>query len=84
MAKRRNECEKKRNEELMSCGEVLGLVFGLLDSDGAGVLRSILQDAVECRKDADAHVKNVLIALTGMCDAVVEIDEECRRAGQCC
>lgn len=81
MAKKLNEYEKKRSEELMSSGEVLGLVFGLLDSDGAGVLRSILSDAIECHKDADAHVKNVLIALTGMCDAVVEINEECRRAG---
>lgn len=81
MAKRRNEYEKKRGEELMSSGEVLGLTFGLLDSDGVGVLRSILQDAIECRKDADVRVKSVLIALTGMCDRVVEINEECRRAG---
>lgn len=82
MAKKLNECDKKRNEELMECGEVLGLVFGLLDSDGAGVLRSILSGAVECSKDADTHVKTVLIALTGMCDAVTEINEECRRAGK--
>ena len=81
MAKKLNEYEKKRSEELMECGELLGLVFGLLDSDGAGVLCSILQDALECRKDADVHVKSVLIALTGMCDRVVEINEECRRAG---
>ena len=81
MAKKLSEYEKKRDEELMRSGEVLGLTFGLLDSDGAGVLRWILQDAIECRKDADAHVKSVLIALTGMCDRVVEINEECRRAG---
>lgn len=81
MAKKLNEYEKKRVEELMECGELVGLVFGLLSRDGAGVLRSILQDAVECRKDADAHVKSVLIALMGMCDRVVEINEECRRAG---
>lgn len=81
MAKKLNEYEKKRVEELMSCGELVGLVFGHLDSDGVGVLRSILQDALECRKDAGAHVKNVLIALTGMCDRVTEINEECRRAG---
>ena len=81
MAKKRNECDKKRVEELMSSGEVLGLVFGLLDSDGVGVLRSILSGAVECSKDADTHVKTVLIALMGMCDRVVEINEECKRAG---
>ena len=82
MAKSKNEYEKNRTEKLMESGEVLGLTFGLLDSDGVGVLRSILSDAVECSKDADAHVKSVLIALTGMCDRVVEINEECRRAGQ--
>ena len=81
MAKKRNEYEKKRVEELMSSGEVLGLTFGLLDSDGAGVLRSILSDAVECSKDADTHVKSVLIALVGMCDRTAELNEECRRAG---
>ena len=81
MAKKLSECEKKRVEELMSSGEVLGVVFGLLDSDEAGVLRSIFSDAVECSKDADTHVKSVLIALTGMCDRVVEINEECGRAG---
>lgn len=81
MAKKRNECDKKRDEELMSSGEVVGLTFGLLDSDGVGVLRSILSDAVESSKDADTHVKSVLIALVGMCDRVTEINEGCRRAG---
>ena len=82
MAKKLNEYEKKRDEELMCSGEVLGLTFGLLDSDGVGVLRSILSDAAECSKDADTHVKSVLIALVGMCDRVTEINEECGRAGK--